>query len=556
MRLVHLLCFVVLASIPLYAQDEAAEVGPVLLPAEVALQFEQRIEKIRSLKSAVVRLRAEIEKLDGGLPARLYEGRLDSVWAASFNETVGLAEALVVRKADGFDVSAYVSEIATDLRAFPEESVAALERLREDIVYPSGELTPGETAVQDQYLLRATQKLDFVLQSMLTYMSIAEKLGIATRFDADYVAEVLKEAGANRSVFVMLATENASVMRAAAAALPLDTDVAARVSVAETRVRIASDALQQAINLMKQMDLDASQYSQQVVSTTRELTADVLDAGVLSALAKEWTALTVDLAKTKGPQLLFRVILMVLILFVFLRLGRLVQSVTRKALRSSRVRFSELLSGMVVATARNLTVLLGILIALSQVGISLGPLLAGLGIAGFIIGFALQDTLSNFASGMMILMYRPFDVGDFVTAGGVTGKVSDMSPVNTTLTTLDNQRLVIPNNMVWTSVITNVTAQKTRRVDLMFGVAYDDDVEKVEKILTEIVSSHPSVLSDPEPAIKLHEFADSSVNFIVRPWVNTDDYWDTYWDIMRAVKLRFDAEGITIPFPQRQIHTA
>ncbi len=211
---------------------------------------------------------------------------------------------------------------------------------------------------------------------------------------------------------------------------------------------------------------------------------------------------------------------------------------------------------MIIATVKNLVIFLGILIALSQLGISLGPLLTGLGIAGFIVGFALQDTLSNFASGMMILLYRPFDVGDFVTAGGVTGKVGHMSLVNTTFKTIDNQVLIVPNNLIWQSVITNVTAQRLRRVDLTFGVAYNDDVEKVERILAEIVAEHELVLDEPEPMIRLHELADSSVNFVCRPWVKTDDYWDVYWDVLRTVKLRFDAEGITIPFPQREIHTA
>ncbi len=215
---------------------------------------------------------------------------------------------------------------------------------------------------------------------------------------------------------------------------------------------------------------------------------------------------------------------------------------------------SHLLRRMIISTARNLVVIFGVLIAISQLGISLGPLLAGLGIAGFIIGFALQDTLSNFASGVMILLYRPFDVGDVVDAGGVKGKVSSMSLVNTTFMTFDNQRLVVPNNNIWGSVITNVTAQKKRRVDLMFGISYGDDIERAEKILHEIVASYDAVLDDPEPMIKLHELAESSVNFIVRPWVKTDDYWDTYWDLTKAVKKRFDEEGISIPFPQRDVH--
>jgi small conductance mechanosensitive channel len=155
---------------------------------------------------------------------------------------------------------------------------------------------------------------------------------------------------------------------------------------------------------------------------------------------------------------------------------------------------------------------------------------------------------------MMILMYRPFDVGDVVEAGGVKGRVNKMSLVNTTFLTLDNQRLIVPNNLIWQSVITNVTAQRTRRIDLMFGISYEDDVEKAERVLLEIVESHEAVLDDPEPVIKLHELGDSSVNFIVRPWVKTGVYWETYWDLTKAVKLRFDEEGISIPFPQRDVH--
>jgi small conductance mechanosensitive channel len=131
-----------------------------------------------------------------------------------------------------------------------------------------------------------------------------------------------------------------------------------------------------------------------------------------------------------------------------------------------------------------------------------------------------------------------------------------MSVVNATFKTIDNQVLVVPNNLIWSSVITNVTAQRLRRVDLVFGVAYSDDIEKVEAILADVVNSHELVLDEPEPMIHLHELADSSVNFVCRPWVKTDDYWDVYWDVLRTVKMRFDAEGITIPFPQREIHTS
>ena len=196
---------------------------------------------------------------------------------------------------------------------------------------------------------------------------------------------------------------------------------------------------------------------------------------------------------------------------------------------------------------------IGVLMALSQVGISLGPMLAGLGVAGFVVGFALQDSLSNFAAGGMILIYRPYDVDDFVEIAGAAGLVKKMSLVSTTIATFDNQTLVVPNSKIWGDVIKNVTAQKVRRVDLEFGIGYSDDVEHAERVLEDILDKNEMVLKKPEPMIKLHALADSSVNFAVRPWVKTDDYWDVYWDITREVKMRFDREGISIPFPQRDV---
>ena len=170
------------------------------------------------------------------------------------------------------------------------------------------------------------------------------------------------------------------------------------------------------------------------------------------------------------------------------------------------------------------------------------------------MGFALQDTLGNFAAGGMILFYRPYDVDDFVEVAGATGLVRKMTLVSTTINTFDNQTLIIPNSKIWGDVIKNVTAQRTRRVDLEFGISYGDDIDEAERVLKEIVESHDKVLTDPAPNVRLHKLCDSSVNFVVRPWTKTPDYWEVYWDITREVKVRFDREGISIPFPQRDVH--
>jgi small conductance mechanosensitive channel len=247
-------------------------------------------------------------------------------------------------------------------------------------------------------------------------------------------------------------------------------------------------------------------------------------------------------------------LLVALIVFVAARLGRLAKRVAHAALNRGTIHMSNLLQQMIVGSIGNIIFLIGLLIGLSQLGIALGPLLAGLGIVGFIVGFALQDTLSNFASGMMILMYRPFDVGDFVTAAGISGRVEKMSLVNTTFKTFDNQVMIVPNSDIWQSVITNVTAQETRRVDLTFNIAYDEDVAKAEAVIWDILNGYDKVLDEPEPAVRVHELGESFVKLIVRPWVRTDDYWPTYWHVTRAVKDRFTEEGIAFPFPQRTVH--
>jgi small conductance mechanosensitive channel len=154
----------------------------------------------------------------------------------------------------------------------------------------------------------------------------------------------------------------------------------------------------------------------------------------------------------------------------------------------------------------------------------------------------------------MILIYRPYDVDDYVEVAGAAGLVKKMTLVSTTILTIDNQTLVIPNSKIWGDVIKNVTAQRVRRVDMEFGIAYGSDIEQAERVLHDIVESHEHVLDQPEPQVRVHRLGESSVDLIVRPWVKTENYWTVYWDITREVKLRFDREGISIPFPQRDLH--
>ena len=254
-----------------------------------------------------------------------------------------------------------------------------------------------------------------------------------------------------------------------------------------------------------------------------------------------------------GIALARRAALTTAILLVSWVLSRLAARIVARAIRSLR-RTSELLKEFLITTTRRGVLLLGILVAASQLGMNMGPLLAAIGAAGLVVGLALQGTLSNFASGLMIMVYRPFDVGDVISAAGTTGKVEGMTLVTTVVKTFDNQTIYIPNNRVWGDVITNVTANDTRRVDLTFGIGYEDDVERAGQVLMDVVRQHPQVLPTPEPTVRVHALGESSVDFVVRPWVRTENYWAVFWDLTQAVKQRFDAEGISIPFPQRDVH--
>ncbi len=195
-----------------------------------------------------------------------------------------------------------------------------------------------------------------------------------------------------------------------------------------------------------------------------------------------------------------------------------------------------------------------VLTALKQVGVDTTSFFAILGAAGLAIGLALKDSLGNFASGVMIILLRPFKVGDFVNAGGVSGTVEAITIFHTVLKTGDNQKLIVPNGSIINDTITNVNANPERRVDLIVGIGYDDDIKKTKEILARIIDEDERILKDKDIKIAVSELADSSVNFVVRAWVNTPDYWNVKFDLTEKIKITFDEEGISIPYPQSDVH--
>lgn len=254
-----------------------------------------------------------------------------------------------------------------------------------------------------------------------------------------------------------------------------------------------------------------------------------------------------------GVGILINIVVMIASFLALIMVARVIRKLTRRQI-SKLPQMSSLLQAFIVFLIYWLAMAVGIMFVLTLLGFDVTPLFALFGGASFIAAFAFQDTLGNLASGLLIMITKPFDVGDYVEAAGVSGLIENTNIVSTTIKTFDNQLIVVPNSKVWGSIITNVNALPTRRVDMTFGISYDDDVDKAQAILEELVSAHPLALKEPAATIRMHELADSSVNFICRPWAKTDDYWTVYWDITRSVKKRFDREGISIPYPQSDVH--
>jgi len=195
-----------------------------------------------------------------------------------------------------------------------------------------------------------------------------------------------------------------------------------------------------------------------------------------------------------------------------------------------------------------------ILIAVEQIGVDITSLLALLGAAGLAVGLALKDSLSNFAAGVMLIIFKPFKIGDFVEAGGSSGIVDGITVFNTVFRSGDNKEIIIPNSQIYGGTITNYSARPTRRVDLVVGIGYDDNIKKARDLIKELLDADERILKEPEPVVAVGELGDNSVNFIVRPWVKSEDYWGVRWDFLENVKLTFDENGISIPYPQRDVH--
>lgn len=530
---------------------------------ETAEEPQSITAQIQELVAALETRRAELDEL-----AKKVDQNLDHANAAIMQNEISARRekyrrdvaSLVKLVIDGEDAGADVAQgraAATEiLEADAPKMKATLADQKKRtlaLLDASANGTPEEADKARADLIRQISASTRLLKYLNSNIDQRKRLGLDVEADTAHLTKWL-QARTDVGVGLLKGTKEQIDELAKRSGVEADVDAQKELPTLRKQRDALAENLRAAADLMDEHGLDTSELRQGIISATGKLSQDILNKDVAAGLVESAAADAADWFLTNGAEIVFQLLTFLLILFAFWVLSRIARGTVRRVIERSKLHMSSLARDFFIKMTSRTVMLLGLLIAIAQLGVEVGPLLAGLGIVGFIVGFALQDTLSNFASGMMILVYRPFDVGDAVEAGGVVGAVHQMNLVSTMILTFDNQLLVVPNKLVWGGIIRNITHQDKRRVDMTFGIGYSDDIPKAEEVLTAIVTSHEKVLKDPEPVVRLHTLGDSSMDFIVRPWSKTKDYWDVYWDVTREVKRRFDEEGISIPFPQRDVH--
>ena len=428
-------------------------------------------------------------------------------------------------------------------------------RLNESLELQAGLSGPDLLAEESFAALVDGQRLQY-LELSTEQVLLLEKLEIDDTSLREKAVRTLTWFGEEMVGLIHLHQHGLKMLAARQAADGTDADLIQAARFESERLQLSVTRLRGVVAQLDRLGGDTLEMRRTLIEEQGSLALALVDTDIASVLYAEATTKLKDWLASSGVNTLLSVFLFIAILVAARWLAGVARRVTGRALRHSDQSISQLLKETLISMAGTVVFLIGVLVALSQVGVSVTPMIAGLGVVGFIVGFALQDTLSNFASGAMILAYRPFDTGDFISAAEVEGTVKKMNLVNTTIVTIDNRVLIIPNSKIWGGVIMNFTGQHLRRTDVIYSVSYSEDLDHVQRVLEELIAADERFLSDPEPIVRVKQFSDSSIDFLVRAYARTEEFWETLWALNKAVKQRFDAEGITIPFPQRDVHMA
>jgi len=449
-------------------------------------------------------------------------------------------------------------ELAPQLQWYHDLLVERYQRLQERITQERQRFDEFDSSAQaaisrafQEDLRKASARY---AELMVQLFAFAEEIGIADEGIRAETDESLILGAESLSGQVLLDSMTLKELRAMRRADPANEELKnAEAAVQRKQVR-SLDYLEQIVRLMEASSLGVADYRALLLAERGTIGVEILRRDVFMNLLASRIGKTRDAMLAAGPNFVFRTLVFLSLVAFAWFAARLVQALVRSLVHRESVQLHRLVEGVIVSVSFGVVFAIGLVVALSSIGISLVPMLAGLGVAGIIVGFALQDTLGNFASGWMILIYRPYDVDDHVIAGGVEGIVKRMNMVSTTIATFDNQRLVIPNSKIWGDVITNLTANRTRRVTIPVSVSFGEDLDRVEKVLREEIAAQEGVLSKPQPNVFVDDLGASEIVMMVHAWVRTSDYWTVLRSLTKRLKQRLDEEDMEIPYPQQDIY--
>ena len=508
----------------------------------------ERLAQVNEMRSEIRALKIQIERAKGENKFAL-EFELQEKVVSTMDQLFGLAGVLERQNEAGIDTENLRDEVVSLVITASNAADQAIDTAID--AFSRGRSTSAEFAGFDriEFEQSSVDQLEWIKMLFKTKgKTILEidRLGLKTENHKTNFVNRLVPFADTLSGQIRLISKEKSAIETTASGQPLSPELDLQLRALRTRELGTLNTLSAIVILMDKADLDTTRY-RQLLLQTGEVSTDLFNPRIVLGILKSELIKMAGHARDNVGAYVTRTIIFLLILLAFKLIANLVSYLILKSFESKRVETSRLMQEMLLALSSKGIMLLGFLVALGQLGVEITALLTGLGIAGFIVGFALQDTLANFAAGIMILGYRPFDVDDIIEAGGVIGKVSKMSLVSTTILTFDNQTLILPNNKIWGDVIKNITLQKNRRIDMEFRVDYSEDIEQVKQLILQVIDGHEKILDDPAATVEMDQMTPSALIFVVRPWVERANYWSVKWELLRTIKEKLDKQGIKIP---------
>ena len=508
----------------------------------------ERLAQVNEMRSEIRALKIQIERAKGENKFAL-EFELQEKVVSTMDQLFGLAGVLERQNEAGIDTENLRDEVVSLVITASNAADQAIDTAID--AFSRGRSTSAEFAGFDriEFEQSSVDQLEWIKMLFKTKgKTILEidRLGLKTENHKTNFVNRLVPFADTLSGQIRLISKEKSAIETTASGQPLSPELDLQLRALRTRELGTLNTLSAIVILMDKADLDTTRY-RQLLLQTGEVSTDLFNPRIVLGILKSELIKMAGHARDNVGAYVTRTIIFLLILLAFKLIANLVSYLILKSFESKRVETSRLMQEMLLALSSKGIMLLGFLVALGQLGVEITALLTGLGIAGFIVGFALQDTLANFAAGIMILGYRPFDVDDIIEAGGVIGKVSKMSLVSTTILTFDNQTLILPNNKIWGDVIKNITLQKNRRIDMEFRVDYSEDIEQVKQLILQVIDGHEKILNDPAATVEMDQMTPSALIFVVRPWVERANYWPVKWELLRTIKEKLDKQGIKIP---------